>query len=84
MKTFIVPENIAISDSGFIFLPSTGETFTLNELGKQIFKLLQAKKTIEEISSEILKEYDIDTLTLERDIEDFILRLKSLNLVTQV
>ena len=84
MKTFIVPENIAISDSGFIFLPSTGETFTLNELGKQILKLLQAKKTIEEISSEILKEYDIDTLTLERDIEDFILRLKSLNLVTQV
>lgn len=84
MKTFIVPENIAISDSGFIFLPSTGETFTLNEIGKQIFKLLQAKKTIEEISSEILKEYDIDTLTLERDIEDFILRLKSLNLVIQI
>lgn len=84
MKTFIVPENIAISDSGFIFLPSTGETFTLNEIGKQIFKLLQAKKTIAEISSEISKEYDIDTLTLERDIEDFILRLKSLNLVIQI
>jgi hypothetical protein len=80
----MVPENIAISDSGFIFLPSTGETFTLNEIGKQIFKLLQAKKTIEEISSEILKEYDIDSLTLERDIEDFILRLKSLNLVIQI
>ncbi len=84
MKNFIVPDNIAISDSGFIFLPSTGETFTLNEMGKEIFKLLQAKKSLEEISSEIIKEYDIDEHTLERDIEDFILRLKSLNLVIQV
>lgn len=83
MKNYVVPENIAISDSGFIFLPSTGETFTLNEIGKEIYKLLQAKKTIEEISSEILKEYDVDALTLERDIEDFVLRLKSLNLLIQ-
>ncbi len=83
MKNYVVPENIAISDSGFIFLPSTGETFTLNEIGKEIYKLLQSKKTIEEISSEILKEYDVDALTLERDIEDFVLRLKSLNLLIQ-
>lgn len=81
MKTYSVPENIAISDSGFIFLPTTGETFTLNEIGKQIFKMLQAKKSIEEISKEILDEYDIDTLTVERDVEDFLLRLKSLNLI---
>ncbi len=84
MKTYHVPENIAISDSGFIFLPSTGETFALNEIGKQIIKLLQAKKTVDEIISEIGNEYDVDALTLERDIEDFILRLKSLNLVIQV
>jgi len=84
MKNFIVPENIAISDSGFIFLPSTGETFTLNEIGKEIFKLLQVRKSIDEISSKILDEYEIDPLTLERDIEDFVLRLKSLNLVIEV
>lgn len=84
MKTFSVPENVAISDSGFIFLPSTGETFTLNEIGKQIFKLLQAKKTMEEIFSEILREYEVDTLTLERDIEDFVFRLKSLNLLIEI
>lgn len=81
MMTYSVPENIAISDSGFIFLPTTGETFTLNEIGKQIFKMLQAKKSIEEISKEILEQYDIDTLTVERDVEDFLLRLKSLNLI---
>lgn len=81
MMTYSVPENIAISDSGFIFLPTTGETFTLNEIGKQIFKMLQAKKSIEEISKEILEQYDIDTLTVERDVEDFLLRLRSLNLI---
>jgi len=84
MKSFLIPDNIAISDSGFVFLPSTGETFTLNEIGKHIFKQLQAKKSIEEIAQQIQNEYDVDSITVERDIEDFILRLKSLNLVVQV
>jgi len=84
MNSFLIPDNIAISDSGFVFLPSTGETFTLNEIGKYIFKQLQAKKTIEEIAQQIQNEYDVDSITVERDIEDFILRLKSLNLVVQV
>jgi hypothetical protein len=83
MKSFLIPDNIAISDSGFVFLPSTGETFTLNEIGKQIFKQLQAKKSVEEIAEQIQNEYDIDFITVERDIEDFILRLKSFNLVIQ-
>jgi hypothetical protein len=84
MKNYSVPENIAISDSGFLFLPTTGETFTLNEIGKKIFKLLQSKKTTDEIVNELVEEYDVDKLTLERDIEDFILRLKSFNLITQL
>ena len=29
MNEYIVPENIAISESGFLFLAGTGETFTL-------------------------------------------------------
>lgn len=84
MKSYYIPENIAISDSGFLFLPTTGETFTLNEIGKKIFKELQAKKSTEEIVNKLLQEYDIDRLTLERDIDDFILRLKSFNLITQL
>lgn len=84
MKSYYIPENIAVSDSGFLFLPTTGETFTLNEIGKKIFKELQAKKSTEEIVNQLLQEYDIDRLTLERDIDDFILRLKSFNLITQL
>ncbi|MCS7053153.1 MAG: PqqD family protein [Ignavibacterium sp.] len=84
MKAYSIPENIAISDSGFIFLPTTGETFTLNETGKTIFKYFQQKRNLDEIINSLLDEYEIDRLTLERDLEDFILRLKSLNLLVEL
>lgn len=84
MKAYSVPENIAISDSGFIFQPTTGETFTLNETGKTIFKYFQQKRNLDEIINSLLDEYEIDRLTLERDLEDFIFRLKSLNLLVEL
>lgn len=84
IKTFRIPENIAISDSGFIFLTTTGETFTINETGKLILKLLQTGKSVEEIIELLKEEYDADVITLERDIQEFILYLQSLNIIVQV
>ena len=43
-QDIMVPKNLAISESGFLFSPSNGESFTLNELGIWIFKLLQSGK----------------------------------------
>lgn len=77
-----VPESLAVSDSGFLFNASSGESFTLNPIGKEIFLLLKQGETLSAIKGQILEGYNIDAATFERDMEDFISQLKHYKLVT--
>ena len=84
MKKYHIPEYIAISDTGFLFLPSTGETFTLNQIGKDIFKMLQAGESDENIYEKITSDYDVERGVIEKDFSDFILQLKSYSLIKAI
>ena len=84
MSQYVVPESLAVSDSGFLFLSSTGETFTLNEIGKEVFKLLQAGDQFASIEKKILNEYDVERPTFERDFDDFLNQLNSFKLIATV
>jgi hypothetical protein len=84
MSQFHIPENLAISNSGFLFLPSSGESFTLNEIGKEIFKLLQSGSASDEIINKIISEYEIDKSTFEKDLDDFIAQLKTFYLIKEL
>lgn len=66
-----IKKNIAISESGFIFNPGKGESFSTNAIGMQIIKLLQAGKDKDEIKDEIMNEYVVDEVTFEKDYYDF-------------
>ncbi len=81
MKKPHLLEEIAISDSGFLFIPSTGESFTLNEIGKEIIKLVQNGMTEEEIKNHLLEEYDITAKDLQKDFDDFVQQLKSFKII---
>ncbi|MCC6549383.1 MAG: PqqD family protein [Ignavibacteriaceae bacterium] len=81
MSTFFIPENLAVSDSGFLFLPNTGETFSLNEMGRVIFRMLQQKKSEEDIIAEICSEYQVDRSIVSRDVDDFVSQLKNYSLI---
>lgn len=65
-------KNIAISDSGFLLNPSTGESFSLNPMGVKILKLLNENREYEEIEALIQGEYDVSKSMLDKDIQDFI------------
>jgi hypothetical protein len=80
-SSYVVPESLAVSESGFLFLGSTGETFTLNAIGKEIFTMLKEGKSGSVIKEAIHSEYDVDEKTLERDVDDFLNQLKSFKLV---
>ncbi len=73
--------NVAVSENGFLFLPTTGESFTLNEIGKKILDLLKQNNSSEEIIEKIVNEFDIDNTVAERDFNDFINQLKNFRLV---
>ena len=68
--------SLAISDNGFIFKPSTGESFTTNEIGLMIINLLKERKSADEIINEITEEFDIDKISAGRDLYEYLDFLK--------
>ncbi len=81
MEQYKMLSNVAVSENGFLFLPTTGESFTLNEIGKKILDLLKQNNSSEEIIEKIVNEFDIDDTVAERDFNDFINQLKNFRLV---
>ncbi len=74
-------KNIAISESGFVFDPSSGDSFSLNPVAVEIMEFLKKDKTYEEINQLILEKYDVDQTTFERYYYDFINTLRQFSLL---
>ena len=66
-----INKNIALSDSGFVFNPSTGDSFSTNPIGIEIIKRLKEGKNMDEVKAALLKQYTTDESTVERDCYDF-------------
>ncbi|MBK8983807.1 MAG: PqqD family protein [Ignavibacteria bacterium] len=79
-----IKNNIAVSDSGFIFNPTTGDSFSANPVGQEIFKMLQTAATEEEITANILETYQIDKVRFEKDFYDFVNVLKKYKLLEEI
>jgi hypothetical protein len=74
---------LAISESGFLFLTTTGETFTANPVAREILLALQATRDESEILAMIQRDYDVDPTTAERDLRDFMAQLDMHGLLTR-
>ena len=73
--------NIAVSETGFIFDPSSGESFSLNPIAIEILNMVNKDLNSDAIQTEILKKYEVDSQTFEHNYFDFIGMLKTFNLV---
>ncbi len=76
-----IKKEIAISDSGFVFDPTTGESYSVNQIGVEILTLLKEGNDRKEISDFVLQKYEIDADTFENNYYDFINMLKKFNLI---
>ena len=76
-----IKKNIAVSESGFIFDPTSGESYSLNPVGTEIVNLLKNDRSYEEIKEVILQKYDVDDISFEKYYFDFINMLKQFNLI---
>ena len=72
---------LAINDEGFIFDPSTGESFTVNFAGLTILKEMKENKTIPEITEVMKEQFDMAPEAVELDVIDFVTHLKTYRLV---
>jgi len=73
--------SLAISDSGFIFDPVTGGTFTTNEIGIKIIRSLKDNMEPIHIISEVVEEFEVDFEEAEMDVIDYVRKLKTYNLI---
>ena len=76
-----IRKNIATSDEGFLFNPTTGDSFSTNLIGSEIINLLKLDKSPAEISDIICERYDVDKILFERDLEDFTSLLKEYSIL---
>lgn len=74
-------KNIATSESGFIFNPSTGDSYSANPIAVEILALLKEGKSSSAIKSQIIERYDVQSAQLEKDWDDFVNQLKFANLL---
>lgn len=76
-----IKKNIAISDSGFIFNPDTGESFTANPIGLEILDMLKEGLDFEAVRTQLLEKYNSDRDTIEKDYHDFVGMLNQYNIL---
>ena len=83
MKTLKIKNNIAVSETGFVFVPNTGDSFSVNPIGARIMGLIKEGKNDKDIKKTLMNEFDSDEATLEKDLYDFLTQLKQYNLVDE-
>jgi hypothetical protein len=74
-------KNVASSDSGFIFNPSTGDSYTANQTATEILQMMKSGKTKSEILNDLHSVYDVEVTQLEKDWDDLMSQLRDANLL---
>ena len=67
-----IKKDIAVSDSGFVFNPATGESFSVNPIGTEIIRMIKENKSSQEIVDFVIDHYQTDSVTIDKDFNDFI------------
>lgn len=73
--------NIATSEDGFLFNPSTGDSYAANPLATVILRMLKEGRPLAAIRQRVLEEYEVEGDRLDRDLADFERQLKEAGLL---
>jgi len=74
-------KNIAVSESGFVFDPNSGDSFSMNPVGAEILTLLKQEKDFDKIHDAMITKYDVPSGEFDKYFLDFIQTLKQFNLM---
>jgi len=74
-------KELAISETGLIFDPSTGSIFTANATGVAILMAIKEGKDIATIKGCLMEEFEVNENTAELDIQDFLNQLSTTGFV---
>jgi len=69
-------KRLALNDNGFVFDPVSGHSFSVNETGLILLRLLQEGLDANTVIEKVVQEYGADSREVERDLMDFSRLLK--------
>ncbi|MDQ6952588.1 MAG: PqqD family peptide modification chaperone [Mariprofundaceae bacterium] len=72
-----VIQRLALNDSGFVFDPMNGRSFSANDVGLYILRFLQHNYDIEALLKAIEHDFDIQRSQAERDMTEFFEQLRT-------
>lgn len=74
-------QHLAINKDGFVFDPTSGESFTVNETGLAILGAMVAGTATEDIADILLDAFDVTPAEAQRDLMDFVDQLNTHRLI---
>lgn len=77
----VINKKIAISETGFIFNPATGDSYSMNPIATEILEMIKKDMSEEEIKNNLLEKYDVSKSVLFKSYDEFIGTLKKLNIL---
>jgi hypothetical protein len=79
----MIKKNIATNEFGFVFNPSTGDSFSSNPIAAEIIQLMKENHSLNEIKKILLEKYEVDKMTIEKDVDEFVGILNENNLLNK-
>jgi PqqD family protein of HPr-rel-A system len=79
----IINKKIAVSETGFIFNPTTGDSYSMNPIALEILEMLKKEMSEEEIKKSLFDKYDVSKSVLNKSYDEFIDALKKLNIIEE-
>lgn len=74
-------KELAVSDTGFVFDPYSGGTFTVNDTGLRILRALKDGADRPRIVAALREDFEVREGDLERDLDEFLQLLRQYGLV---
>ena len=69
-------KDIALSDTGVVFNPATGDSFSVNAVGLELLRLLKSGLPEADLKAQMLERFEVEPHTLDKDYTDFMQLLK--------
>ncbi len=69
-------KGLAVSESGFVFSPGSGQSFTTNKTGKEIIRLVQQGMAFPQLCEVLQADYEVGKLPLKREVERYLAQLE--------
>lgn len=66
---------LAVSETGFVFDPQTGQSFTVNSTGQAVLALLKKESSLTKIAEQLTEDFDTSAENALAGIEAFVRQL---------